>query len=64
MISVELSQKELETIIAGLRERENRMYRDSELYRDQGNKMAQMDCIEEWRNAQHLRERLQEIKNK
>ena len=64
MISVELSQKELEAVIAGLRERENRMYRDSELYRDQGNKMAQMDCLHEMHTAEHIRKRLQEIKNK
>ena len=63
MISVELSQKELETIIAGLRERENRMYRDSELYRDQGNKMAQMDCLDEMHIAEYTRRRLQQIKN-
>lgn len=64
MISVELSQKELETIIAGLRERENRMYKDSELYRDQGNKMAQMDCLDEMHIAEYTRRRLQAIKNK
>ena len=64
MISVELSQKELETIIAGLKERENRMYKDSELYRDQGNKMAQMDCLDEMHIAEYTRRRLQALKNK
>lgn len=64
MISIDLSEKELEAVIAGLRERESRMYRDSELYRDQGNKMAQMDCLHEMHTAEHLRIRLQEIKNK
>jgi hypothetical protein len=59
MITIDLSNKELETIIAGLRERENRMYGDSVLYRDQDNKLAQMDCIQEMHIAQHLRERLQ-----
>ena len=63
MISVELSQKELETIITSLRERKNRMYNDSELYRDQGNKMAQMDCLGEMHNAEYLMRRLQKIKN-
>ena len=61
MITIDLSNKELETIIAGLREREDRMFKDSVLYRGQGNKLAQMDCIEEWRIAQHLRERLQDL---
>jgi len=60
MISLSFSEKELETLIASLRERENRMYSDSVLYRDMGNKLAQIDCIEEMHIAQHLRERLQE----
>ncbi len=64
MISVELSQKELETIIAGLREREDRMFRDAEEYKKQENKLAQFDCIHEMHTAINLRERLQEIKNK
>ena len=59
MIEINFSPKELETIIAGLREREDRMYKDSVLYRDQGNKLAQMDCIQEMHIAQDLRERLQ-----
>ena len=37
MITIDLSKKELETLIAGLREREDRMYKDSVLYRDQDN---------------------------
>lgn len=64
MKSIEFSEKELEVVILGLKEREDRMFRDAEIYKNQGNKLAQMDCIEEWRIAQHLRERLQEIKNK
>ena len=61
MITIDFSNKELETIIAGLRERETRMYSDSVQYRDQGNKLAQMDCIEEMHIAQHLRERLESL---
>jgi hypothetical protein len=64
MKSIEFSEKELETLIQSLRERESIMYNQSLIYRNQGNKLAQMDCIEEMRIAQHLRERLQEIKNK
>lgn len=64
MKSIEFSEKELETIIEGLRERETRMYRDSELYRDQGNKIAQMDCLDEMHIAEYTRRRLQAIKNK
>lgn len=60
MITIDLSNKELETIIAGLRERENRMYSDSVLYRDQGNKIAQMDCLDEMHIAEYTRRRLQE----
>lgn len=61
MITIDLSNKELETLIAGLREREDRMYSDSVLYRDQDNKLAQMDCIQEMHIAQHLRERLESL---
>jgi hypothetical protein len=59
MITIDFSNKELESIIAGLRERETRMYRDSELYRDQGNRLAQMDCLNEMYTAEKLRERLE-----
>lgn len=61
MIEVDFSKKELETLIQSLRERENIMYNQSLIYRNQGNKLAQMDCIEEWRIAQHLRERLESL---
>lgn len=59
MIEINFSQKELETLIQSLRERESIMYNQSLIYRNQDNKLAQMDCIEEWRIAQHLRERLE-----
>lgn len=59
MITIDLSNKELETLIAGLREREDKMYSYSLTYRDDGNKVAQMDCLAEMKNARQLRERLQ-----
>jgi len=59
MKSIEFSEKELDVIIQSLRERESIMYNQSLIYRNQGNKPAQMDCIQEWRIAQHLRERLE-----
>ena len=59
MITVDFSNKELETLIASLREREDRMFRDAEIYKKQDNKPAQFDCIHEMHTAQHLRERLQ-----
>lgn len=61
MKSIEFSEKELEAIISGLREREDRMFRDAEIYKNQGNKLAQMDCIQEMHIATHLRERLEKI---
>lgn len=64
MITIDFSNKELETLIAGLREREDRMYSDAQEYKKQDNKLAQMDCIQEWRIAQHLRERLEKITTK
>ena len=47
MKSIEFTEKELEVIILGLKEREDRMFRDAELYKNQGNKLAQMDCLQE-----------------
>jgi hypothetical protein len=64
MKNIKLSEKELEVIIQSLRERENIMFNQSLIYKNQDNKPAQMDCIEEMHIAQHLRERLQETKNK
>jgi hypothetical protein len=61
MVTIECSEKELDIIILSLRERENIMFNQSLIYKNQGNKLAQMDCIEEWRIAQHLRERLEKI---
>lgn len=64
MVNIELSEKELEVIILGLKEREDRMFRDALEYSKQDNKPAQMDCIQEMHIAQHLKERLQIIKNR
>lgn len=64
MKSIEFSEKELEAIINGLKEREDRMFRDAEIYKNQDNKPAQFDCIHEMHTAQHLRERLEKITKK
>jgi len=61
MITVNFSKNELETIIAGLRERETKMYNNSVQYRDYGNKVAQMDCLNEMKIACTLRERLESL---
>lgn len=59
MKSIDFTEKELEVIILGLKEREDRMFRDAEEYKKQDNKLAQFDCIHEMHTAQHLRERLE-----
>ena len=61
MKSIEFSEKELEAIILSLRERENIMFNQSLIYKNQDNKAAQFDCIHEMHIAQHLRERLEKI---
>ena len=61
MITVNFSKNELEVIVAGLRERETRMYSDSVKYRDNGNKVAQLDCLNEMKIACTLRERLESL---
>lgn len=53
-----LSKEELEIIGSALGERESRMLADAELYKKQGNREAQMDCINEWRKANKLHERV------
>ena len=64
LYNISVSDKELETIILGLKEREGRMFKDSEAYMYQGNRAAQMDCIREWHAAEHLRERLEKMQTK
>lgn len=59
MKSIDFTEKELEVIILGLKEREDRMFRDTLEYGKQDNKPAQLDCIQEMHIAQHLRERLE-----
>jgi hypothetical protein len=63
MKSIEFTEKELEVVILGLKEREDRMFRDAEIYKNQGNKVAQMDCLDEMHIAEYTRRRLQQIKN-
>lgn len=61
MMTIEFSEKELEAIIFSLQEREDRMFRDSETYKNQENKAAQMDCLNEMHIARNLRRRLEKI---
>ena len=61
MITVNFSKNELEIIIAGLKEREKRMYNESLAYGDQGNRMAQLDCLGEMNVTHALRERLKSL---
>lgn len=61
MITVNFSKNELEAVIAGLRQRENAMYSDSVKYRDNDNKVAQLDCLNEMKIACTLRERLESL---
>ena len=64
MISIDFTGRDLEVLVAGLRAREDQMFRDAETYKNQGNKEAQFDCIHEWKTAQHLRERLEDYREK
>lgn len=61
MKNIKLSEKELEVIIQSLRERENIMFNQSLIYKNQDNKPAQMDCVQEWHLAEDIRKRLQSI---
>lgn len=61
-MSIDFTASDLEVLIASLRDRENVMFNQSQIYKNQGNKEAQFDCIHEWKTAQHLRERLENCK--
>lgn len=61
-MSIDFTASDLEVLIASLRDRENVMFNQSQIYKNQGNKEAQFDCIHEWKTAQHLRERLENYK--
>jgi hypothetical protein len=61
MIEISFSETELNILVLALQEREDRMYRDSEAYKKQDNKIAQMDCLSELKKARELRRRLEEI---
>ena len=59
------SENELEIIAEALRNRITLMRTDAEKYKNNGNKVAQMDCIEESRQAEVLMERIvKQIRNK
>lgn len=64
MKSIEFSETELDTLTAALMTLESRMLDDADKYKANGNKMAQMDCIEQWRAAKNLRERIYEARYK
>lgn len=61
--NIEFSEKELNIIILGLQEREDRMFRDSEECKKWGNKIGQMDCLSEFKMARELRRKLEEIED-
>ena len=64
MRSIDFTNRDLEVMIASLRDRENVMFNQSQIYKNTGNKEAQFDCIHEWKTALHLRERLENYKEK
>ena len=55
---MKFSKEELEIIGNALMGRETRMLHDADLYRDQRNLEAQKDCLDEWRKAHNLHERI------
>ena len=57
------TKEELEIISHALMLRECRMLGDAEVYRDDGNKEAQADCMQEWRKTHNLNEKIYQLKN-
>ena len=64
MALIEFSQDELDTLTAALITMETRMLEDADKYKANGNEEAKMDCIEQWRAAKNLRERIYEARYK
>ena len=58
---MEFSKEELEIISFSLIERQTRMMSDAEAYKKLGNPEAQMDCINEWRKANKLYEKVRSL---
>lgn len=56
--------EEFDTIIYALADRQTAMFRDYEEYKKGGNKEAMMDCLDEMRKAQELRDKLSEMERK
>ena len=61
-MNIDFTASDLEVLIASLRDRENVLFNQSLIYKNQGNKPAQMDCVEEWKTAILLRRRLENRK--
>jgi hypothetical protein len=58
---IDFTSEDLKIIEEGLKERVDRMFRDHETYRLRGNKEASMDCLDEFRKAMELRERVKKL---
>lgn len=54
MTNIELTPEETQILIDSMRDRVGKLYDLSEVYRVDGNKEAQMDCLEEKRRVQKL----------
>lgn len=55
---MKFTTKELDTIEYALLDRANKMFSDYEAYKDNDNKEAMMDCLEEMKRANALRDRI------
>lgn len=49
-----LTREQQQILIDSMRCRIDRLYKDSEAYRDGGNRIAQMDCLDEKKRVQEL----------
>ena len=60
-MTININPEEHGILIESLQGRINRLYNDSEAYREGGNKEAQMDCLEEKRRVQRVLDRFLSI---
>jgi len=53
-MTIFITPEQQQILIDSMRDRINRLYKDSEAYRNGGNKVAQMDCLEEKKRVEKL----------
>jgi hypothetical protein len=57
-MTIDITPEQLQILIDSMRDRIGKLYNMSEAYRDGGNKVAQMDCLDEKKRVQAVLEKI------